>query len=149
MNKQKIIENLIKKNIKIATAESCTGGLLAKTITDIPGSSAIFDVGLITYSNQSKIKLLDVNPETLEKHGAVSEQVAIEMANGLKKITDCDIAISITGIAGPTGATKNKPIGLVYIAINDKIHKCNFQGNRQEIRQQTIDFVFEKLELLL
>jgi len=148
MDKQQIINNLIEKELKIAVAESCTGGLLAKTITDIPGSSACFDVGLVTYSNESKVNLLDVSPQTLEKYGAVSKQVAIEMINGLRKISDCDIAISITGIAGPGGATENKPIGLVYIAINDEVYTCNFKGTRQEVREQTVDFVFAELSNL-
>jgi len=142
---QFVVERLISKGFKIATAESCTGGLLAKTITDFPGCSAIFELGLVTYSDESKIRLLGVNPETLEKHSAVSREVALEMARGLKKLTNCDIAISITGIAGPEGATQNKSIGLVYVCINNDIHELNLTGDRHQIRQQTVDFVLDML----
>lgn len=112
-----VIKELIARKMSVATAESCTGGLLAKRITDIPGSSAIFKLGLVAYANDAKIRLLGINPELLEKFGAVSEQVATEMAVGAARLAAADFGIGITGIAGPDGATPAKPLGLVYIAL--------------------------------
>lgn len=108
---------LMDKGISISSAESCTGGLFAKTMTDIPGISAVFDRGLVTYSNQAKIDELGVSAETLNKYGAVSEETALEMASGLAKVSGSDICISITGIAGPDGGSPEKPVGLVYIGV--------------------------------
>lgn len=118
------LENLVVKllneqNKTIATAESCTGGLLAKRITDISGSSAVFETGCVTYANKTKEKLLGVPAEILEKHGAVSEETARAMAEGIVKLSGADIGIGITGIAGPGGGTPEKPVGLVYIALSD------------------------------
>ena len=110
-----VFDKLIEKNITISSAESCTGGLFAKTITDFSGSSKIFDRGLVTYSDRSKMDELKVNKETLEKYGAVSEETALEMAEGLFKASGSDLCISVTGIAGPGGGTDEKPVGLVYI----------------------------------
>ena len=114
---------LLEKNISISCAESCTGGLFAKTLTDIEGISAVFDRGIVTYSNRAKIEELGVNPETLDRYGAVSEQTAREMALGLQKISGSRLCISVTGIAGPGGGTAEKPVGLVYIGIvfDDKV----------------------------
>ena len=118
MPKEKQIARLLLKyNLKLATAESCTGGLISSRMTDVSGSSAYINQNLITYANSAKIKLLGVNAETIEKHGAVSSEVASEMALGLLERYDCNLAISTTGIAGPTGATDKKPVGLVYMAI--------------------------------
>ena len=114
---KKIIKKLIKKKVKISLAESCTGGLLASTITSINGSSKIFSLGLVTYSNQSKIKFLKVNRNIIKKYGAVSSQCCKAMAEGLSKISKVHLNISITGIAGPKGGSKLKPVGLVYIGI--------------------------------
>lgn len=100
----------------LATAESCTGGLLAKTITDIPGSSAFYSGGVIAYSNASKVKLLQVEEETLEHYGAVSEPVALKMAHGVRSLFGSNIGVGITGIAGPEGGSPEKPVGMVYIA---------------------------------
>ncbi len=111
---------LTKKKKTIAVAESCTGGLVASKITDVAGSSDYFLEGAVTYSNESKIKLLGVNSATIKKYGAVSRQTAIEMAEGIRKYSGADIGISTTGIAGPTGATKTKPLGLVWIGYSDK-----------------------------
>lgn len=108
---------LLEKNISISCAESCTGGLFAKTLTDIPGISKVFDRGIVTYSNKSKVEELGVSEETLKKYGAVSEEIAIEMAEGLEKVCGSDLCISITGISGPDGGTEDKPVGLSYIAI--------------------------------
>jgi len=114
---QVVGRKLIENNISFSSAESCTGGLFAQTMTEIPGISAVFDRGFITYSNRSKIEELGVNPETLEKFGAVSEETAVEMAEGLKRVTGSRLCISVTGIAGPEGGTEEKPVGLVYICV--------------------------------
>lgn len=116
-------KKLLEKNISVSSAESCTGGLFAKTLTDLPGISAIYDRGFITYSNKAKIEELGVRAETLEKYGAVSEETAVEMTKGLKKVTGSRLCISVTGIAGPEGGTEEKPVGLVYIcaSLDDKI----------------------------
>lgn len=108
-------KKLIENNITFSSAESCTGGLFAQTMTEVPGISAVFDRGFVTYSNRSKMEELGVNPETLEKFGAVSEETAVEMAEGLKKVTGSRLCVSVTGIAGPEGGTAEKPVGLVYI----------------------------------
>jgi len=147
---KKTSNKLKKKHLSIATAESCTGGLLAHTLTNISGSSEYFDRGVISYSNQSKINLLEVTENTLKKYGAVSEQTAREMAIGIKEKANVDIGISTTGIAGPTGGTKEKPVGLVYIGIADskniKINKFVFKGNRLQNKENTCN---EALKMLL
>ena len=112
-----IIKKLIKRKIKISLAESCTGGLFSSTITSVNGSSKIFNLGLVTYSNQSKIEFLKVNKNIIKKYGAVSPQCCKAMVEGLSKISKADLNVSITGIAGPKGGSKSKPIGLVYIGI--------------------------------
>ena len=114
---QKVVKLLIKKRLKISFAESCTGGLLSSSITSVSGSSKVFTVGLVTYSNQSKIKILKVPKRIIIKHGAVSYEACISMVKNLKKISKTDISVSITGVAGPKGGTKKKPVGLVYIGI--------------------------------
>lgn len=122
---QVVGKKLMDANISISSAESCTGGLFAKTLTDIPGISSVFDRSLVTYSNRAKIEELDVRPDTIEKYGAVSENTAVEMAEGLKKISGSRLSISVTGIAGPYGSTDDKPLGLVYIcAILDDKRVC-------------------------
>ena len=117
---KKIVNYLIKKKLTISTAESCTGGLLSSAITSVTGSSKVFKLGLITYSNQSKIKVLKVLKNIIRKYGAVSEQVCLAMVMNLNKISKTSISISITGIAGPGGGTKKKPVGLVYIGIKKR-----------------------------
>ena len=114
---QKVVKLLRFKKIKISLAESCTGGLLANKITSISGASKIFTLGLVTYSNQSKIKILKVPKKIIIKHGAVSYETCLSMVQNLSKISRSNISLSITGIAGPKGGTKNKPVGLVYIGI--------------------------------
>ena len=121
---KKIVNRLNKKKLTISTVESCTGGLLSSVITSFAGSSKVFKLSLITYSNQSKIKVLKVLKKIIRKYGAVSEQVCLTMVINLNKITKTDISISITGIAGPSGGTKKKPVGLVYIGIK-KRNKIN------------------------
>ena len=114
---KKIVKKLIKKKIKIAIAESCTGGMLSSAITSVSGSSKVFNLGLIVYSNLSKIKILKVSKKIIRKYGAVSEQVCKAMAKNVTEISKTNMSASITGIAGPSGGTKKKPVGLVYVAI--------------------------------
>ena len=120
-----LVKILIKKKLKISFAESCTGGLLASSITSVSGASKIFNLGLVTYSNQAKIKFLKVNKNIIKKYGAVSHECCLAMVNNLSKISKANINVSITGIAGPNGGTKQKPVGLVYIGIK--------KGNKTQI----------------
>lgn len=115
-----VIEKLKEKHIKVATAESCTGGLIAKRITDVPGASEVFDCGIISYANEIKHRVLGVSEDDLNKYGAVSEPVARQMARGALKVSGADIAVSVTGIAGPDSDSTNKPVGLVYIGLADR-----------------------------
>ena len=117
---QKIVSLLKKKNFKISFAESCTGGLLSSTITSISGSSKVFTIGFVTYSNQSKINNLKIPKKKIKKHGAVSYETCLSMVKNLAKITKTNISVSITGIAGPKGGNKQKPVGLVYIGIKKR-----------------------------
>ncbi|OON94663.1 MAG: competence/damage-inducible protein A [Epulopiscium sp. Nele67-Bin001] len=148
-----IFDKIKLKGYKISTAESCTGGMLAARIVDNNGASEIFSEGLITYSNEAKTKLIGVKAETLDQFGAVSIEVAKEMAIGVKNTTNSEIGISTTGIAGPTGATADKPVGLVFIgiAINDTsyAYKLNLVGSRQEIRKLSVDHALHLLYKLL
>jgi nicotinamide-nucleotide amidase len=111
-----LIDRCRRENLKIATAESCTGGLLAGAITEVPGASHVFGWGVVTYANSAKIELLGVPRELIDKHGAVSEEVAIAMAEGALARSGADVAVAVTGIAGPDGGTEQKPVGLVYLA---------------------------------
>ena len=113
----KIVKLLIKKKLTVSFAESCTGGLLASSITSISGSSKVFNMGLVTYSNNAKVKLLKVPKKTITNYGAVSYETCLSMVKSLSKISKSNISISITGIAGPNGGTKEKPVGLVYIGL--------------------------------
>lgn len=115
-----VVEALSKKSLKIATAESCTGGMISSLITDISGSSSVFDCGVCTYANHIKSKVLGVKEETLNAYGAVSDRTAMEMARGVRLLSKADIAVSTTGIAGPMGGSQYKPVGLVYIGISTK-----------------------------
>ena len=137
------VVNLLEKNeLTISTAESCTGGLLAGRLINIPGVSDVYKEGFITYTNKAKRKTLGVNKSTLKKYGAVSEQTAKEMAVGAALAADTDISISVTGIAGPDGGTNEKPVGLVYIGvcIRDMVHveEFRFSGDRANVREQTV-----------
>ena len=138
-----LIRILIKKKFKISSAESCTGGMLASAFTSISGASKIFNLGLITYSNQAKIQILKVNKNIIKKYGAVSHQCCLAMVNNLSKISKADINVSITGIAGPKGWTKKKPLGLVYIGIKKGnktlINKYLFKSKkRSSIQKATV-----------
>lgn len=137
-----LLEILERKKWKIATAESCTGGLIAALLTEIPGSSNVFECGFVTYSNEAKQSLLGVSATLLEKHGAVSSEVARAMAKGALKNSEAQVAVAVTGIAGPGGGTAAKPVGLVYIAVavnQEIVEKCNFDGTREEIRLAAVD----------
>jgi nicotinamide-nucleotide amidase len=129
--------------MKIATAESCTGGMIAARITSVSGSSGCFDCGLVTYSNYQKHKLLGVRRGTLKKYGAVSRETALEMCKGARRVTNADIAVSVTGIAGPTGGSEEKPVGTVWIGVCcSNIHKAKkylFDGDRNSVREQTVE----------
>ena len=148
---QKIFSILKKKKLKISFAESCTGGLLSSSITSICGSSKIFSMGLVTYSNQSKITILKIPKNIIQKNGAVSIQCCLSMVNNLNKISKSKVCVSVTGIAGPKGGTRQKPVGLVYIGIKFGkkviINKCNFKNKgRIFIQKQTVK---KSLNLLL
>ncbi|MEA2055335.1 MAG: CinA family protein [Candidatus Thermoplasmatota archaeon] len=137
----KVFILLKSRNLTISTAESCTGGLIAHTLTNISGSSEYFDRGVISYSNAAKMQLLNISEGTLEKYGAVSKETAEEMARGVRISSGTDVGISTTGIAGPTGGTKEKPIGLVYVSVSTKektiVKKFNFSGDRLENKEST------------
>jgi nicotinamide-nucleotide amidase len=140
----KTVQKLIKKKLKVSFAESCTGGLLASSITSISGASKVFNLGLITYSNQAKIKFLKVNRNIIKKYGAVSHECCLAMVNNLSKISKAKINVSITGIAGPKGGTKQKPVGLVYIGIKKgnktQINKFFFKNKkRSSIQRATVN----------
>ena len=152
---QLLVKKLKKKKKTISVAESCTGGLLSSNITSIPNVSKIFLLGLITYSNNSKIKLLKIPKEVIKKYGSVSKQTCIKMVKNLNKITKSDISISITGIAGPGGGTREKPVGLAYIGIINKnkiickkilIRKKNRNQIQKEITRKAINFTLNLLK---
>ena len=141
---EKIIKLLTKKKLKISFAESCTGGLLSSTITSVSGSSKVFTLGLVTYSNKSKIKVLRIPKNIIKKYGAVSEKVCLYMLKNLNKISKTDISLSVTGIAGPSGATKKKPVGLIYVGIKRgkkiQIKKYLFKNKgRTHIQETTVN----------
>ena len=148
---QKVVKLLIKKNLKISFAESCTGGLLSSSITSISGSSKVFTLGLITYSNQAKINILKVPKKIILKHGAVSYETCFSMVKNLNKISKTNISISITGVAGPKGGTKQKPVGLVFIGVKKAnkivIKKFLFRSKkRNSIQKSTVN---KSLNLIL
>ena len=148
---RRVVENYISVKKRIVTAESCTGGLVAAALTEIPGSSAVLERGFISYSNDAKVELLGVLPYLLTDYGAVSSQTAEAMAQGALEFSLADVAVSITGIAGPDGGTPDKPVGLVYIGIANRdgivFHsRSEFKGDRDDIRRQA---VHEALVLLL
>ncbi len=140
---KKLISTLKRKKLKIAVAESCTGGMLASAITSVSGASKVFTMGLVTYSNQAKITILKVPKKIILKHGAVSIQCCLSMVNNLNKISKSKVCVSITGIAGPKGGTKQKPVGLVYIGVKNgkkvTISKNHFKNNgRSSIQKAAV-----------
>lgn len=145
---QSIARILLKKSMTISLAESCTGGLISSRLTDIAGSSAYIKENYVTYANEAKMKILNVNKQTLSKHGAVSEECAKEMAEGLFKKTNCDVALVTTGIAGPAGAIKDKNVGLLYIAVKNKyalkIKKIELNPKH---KRKTMKFLFSQAAL--
>lgn len=140
---------LLKKGLTLTTAESCTGGLISSKIVSIAGVSAVFKGGFVTYANEAKVKLLGVKEETLAQFGAVSEQTAYEMALGAANSLNADVAVAVTGIAGPDGGTKDKPVGLVYIGFyvcgNVYVNEYYFNGTRTQIREQTAERAMQQL----
>lgn len=146
------VELLKSKKLKLATAESCTGGLISKRITDVSGSSEVFEGGVVCYSNRFKENVLGVSPEALKKYGAVSRETAREMVKGVLSLTKADIAVAVTGIAGPSSDDTNKPVGLVYIAVSDgkstivKKLLNNFTGDvREQNRSISADTALEMI----
>ena len=141
---EKVVRSLINKKLTISIAESCTGGLLSNSFTSINGASKIFSLGLVTYSNQSKIDMLKIPKEIVKKNGAVSKQVCFYMVKNLNKISKSDISLSVTGIAGPKGGSRKKPVGLVFIGIkkcnNIKIKKYMFKNkSRKDIQKNAVN----------
>ena len=150
---EKVVKTLNDKGLVLATAESCTGGLIAKRITDVSGSSAVFNCGVVSYSNEIKESVLGVSHKTLETYGAVSEQTVREMVKGVLKVSGADIAVSVSGIAGPTSDNTKKPVGLIYLAVSDgeniRVKQLNnvFEENiRENNRKSASD---EALKMLL
>ena len=151
---QKIVSLLKKKKLKLAVAESCTGGMLSSAITSVSGSSKVFSMGLVTYSNQAKTSILKVPKQIIKKNGAVSVQCCLAMVNNLSKISKSKACITITGIAGPKGGSKQKPVGLVYIGVKIGkkvvVNKCNFKNNgRTFIQKQTVKKALNLLDNLV
>lgn len=151
LSSEEQIGTLLRKHGKtVSIAESCTGGLISHRITNVPGSSDYYDRGVIAYSNQSKIDILHVSRRTLKKFGAVSPQTAVEMAQGIKKVSGTNLGLAVTGIAGPGGGTREKPVGLVYICLasdeNVVYKEFRFKGKRKEIKVQTSEAALEMIK---
>lgn len=145
-----LVDELIAANLRVATAESCTGGWIAKAITDVAGSSGCFSYGIVSYSNDAKTSLLGVRPATLAEHGAVSEAVVHEMTAGAIETSDADLAVAVSGIAGPDGGSEEKPVGTVWFAwqVGDaaptSVRKC-FAGDREAVRRQSVVLALQGL----
>ena len=151
---RKIVSLLKRKKLKLAIAESCTGGMLSSAITSVSGSSKVLILGLVTYSNEAKTSILKVPKQIIKKNGAVSVQCCLAMVNNLSKISKSKVCISITGIAGPKGGSKQKPVGLVYIGVKIRkkviVNKCNFINNgRTFIQKQTVKKALNLLASLI
>lgn len=149
MKEQQVVNRLVELNYTIASAESCTGGLFAGTIINVPCASKVINSSIVTYSNEAKQKYCGVKAQTIEKFGVVSEQVAIEMAVGIARECGANVGVSFSGVAGPGGGTKETPVGTVCMAfaINGKVESFTkvFDGNRMEVRQKCVEFALEKL----
>ncbi len=147
---ERLVVDLNKKNLKIAVAESCTGGYISHMVTNISGASKVFERGIVCYSNQAKIELLNIKPKTLEIHGAVSKEVVKQLASNIKKLSNVAIGIGVSGIAGPTGGTPEKPVGTVYIGFSTKketiIKKFNFNTTRIEFKKRVLEKILDYLE---
>ena len=153
---EKVVCKLLEKNLKITTAESCTGGLVAATIVNVSGASGCFNEGYITYANEAKVRVLGVSEESIRSYGVVSDVVVTEMAEGVLNKANADIAVAVSGIAGPLGGSPEKPVGTVYIGIclrnkTDKSltktsYEFHFEGDRSEIRNKTVE---EALKIIL
>ncbi|RJQ39188.1 MAG: CinA family protein, partial [Nitrospiraceae bacterium] len=151
---ESVVAGLLQQTgLTVCTAESCTGGLIAKRLTDVPGISKNLMYGIITYSDESKSGLLSVRPETIEKYGAVSEETALEMVRGARQAGGADLSVAVTGIAGPGGGTPDKPVGLVYAGFSDRdttiVQKYLFTGDREVIRWQTANAVLNMIRKYL
>lgn len=150
---ENIIKNFSEKNLKISVAESCTGGYISHMFTNISGSSKVFDRGIVCYSNQSKIDLLNVDPKIIDKYGAVSEQVVKQLAENIRIISKVDIGIGISGIAGPTGGAPEKPVGIVFIGVSTEkdtiIKKFNFKTDRITFKKKVLEKVIDLIQELL
>ena len=147
-------ECMVARGLKLACAESCTGGWLSKIITDLPGSSAWFETSIVCYSNDSKTQLLGVPASTLNEHGAVSGETILAMTDGLFEHTSADVAVSISGVAGPDGGTEEKPVGLVWLSWGKRdkssyAHPYNFEGDREQVRLQSIESALNSLADIL
>ena len=144
-----VVKKLKDAGMTVTTVESCTGGLLSGTLVDVSGASDVFYQGVVTYANEAKVRLVGVQEATLQVHGAVSEETAKEMAEGGAKAANADAALSVTGIAGPGGGTKEKPVGLVYIGcyVQGKtiVKKNLFTGSRREVREQAVETALQIL----
>lgn len=153
MTERDVAHLLSQKKMSIAVAESCTGGLVSHALTNIPGSSSYFLLGVVAYADMAKIKMLGVRAQTIKKHGAVSAETAIEMAQGIKRLASSHIGISLTGIAGPGGATATKPVGTIFSAIAVGHHvyfkKYHFRGSRLSIKNQAKEQTLELLKTCL
>ena len=151
---QTLAEALMQRREMLVSAESCTGGWIAKVLTDLPGSSAWFECGVVAYSYEAKEALLGVNPHTLEQHGAVSEETAVEMVSGALARSGATIAVAVTGIAGPSGGTPDKPVGTVWIAWKRRggyahAEVFRFDGDREAVRRQTVAHALEGVQRIL
>lgn len=148
----KIIKKFSDENMKIAVAESCTGGFISHMFTNISGASKVFERGIVCYSNQAKIDLLNVDPQIIEKYGAVSEDVVKQLAYNIRLLSNVDIGIGISGIAGPTGGTPEKPVGLVFIGISTEeetiVYQYNFKTNRIIFKKKALEKIIQNLEEL-
>ena len=150
-NFKELVDLLIEKNMTIASAESCTGGLFAASIVDVPDASKVLNASVVTYSNEAKTKYANVSPDLIEKYGAVSEEVAMAMAEGIAKETNANVGVSFSGIAGPIGGTEEKPVGTVCIGLYvDGVRECdtlhlNEEWSRREIREASVKIMADRL----
>jgi len=151
MVEERLYRLLLEKGKTLATAESCSGGLVAHRVTNVPGASEVFLLGVVSYSNEAKVKVLGVDDEVLQVKGAVSAEVAIQMATGVRELANSDLGVGITGIAGPTGGSKEKPVGTVYMAVSypDKgvaeARRFQFDGDRRSVKSQTAEAALQWL----